>query len=129
MSGQNNKSEQDKRVSIKDRRKKSQGAALLDAMQENQSMLILFGIIVVSLAVILVSILVLNMPVVPVCVIVLLEAGLAVCLHDVPIWLHAVVVIAQIVVGILCSMTVFMILCAVLYVAGIFALRYAGTEK
>ena len=64
------------------------------------------------------------MPVVPVCVIVVIEAALAVCLHDVPIWLHGLVVIAEIVVGALCGVTLFMVLCAVVYVVGILALRY-----
>lgn len=121
MGNQENKEE---RVPIKERRKKSQGAALLEIVQENQSMLILFAVIVAALGVILISIMALDIPVVPVCVIVLIEAAIAVCLHDVPIWLHALVVVAQLIVGILCTMTVFMALCAVIYVAGIFALRY-----
>lgn len=88
-------------------------------------MLILFGVIVAALLVILASIWGLDVPVVPVCIIVLIEAALAVCLHDVPIWLHGLVVIAQIIAGILCSNVIFIALCVVFYLVGILALRFA----
>ena len=118
---QNYVKKEEQRVSIKERRKKSMGGSLF---AENQSMLMLFAVLIVVLAVILIGIIALDMPVVPVCVIVLLEAGIAACLHDVPIWLHAFAVLVQIVVGILCGAVIFMILCAVEYLTGIFALRF-----
>ena len=89
------------RVSIKQRRKKSIGGTLGTLFAENQSMLMLFAVIVAALAVILTGIIALHMPVVPVCLIVLLETGIACCLHDVPIWLHAIAVIVQIIAGVL----------------------------
>lgn len=124
MSETENQVKKEERVSIKDRRKKSLGTTLGTAVGENRSMLILFGVIVAVLLVILVSIITLKMPVVPICVIVLIEAALAACLHDVPIWLHGLVVIAQIVAGVLCGVTVFMTLCALVYIAGILSLRF-----
>ena len=99
------------RVSIKQRRKKSIGGTLGTLFAENQSMLMLFAAIVAALAVILTGIIALHMPVVPVCLIVLLETGIACCLHDVPIWLHAIAVIVQIIAGVLTGATVFMVLC------------------
>ena len=89
-----------------------------------QSMLMLFAAIVAALAVILTGIIALHMPVVPVCLIVLLETGIACCLHDVPIWLHAIAVIVQIIAGVLTGATVFMVLCVVEYLVGILCLRY-----
>lgn len=89
---------------------------------ENKNMLVLFGVIVATLLVILISILGLDVPVVPVCVIVLIEAALAVCLHDVPIWLHGLVVLVQIVAGILCHNVIFVVMCVVLYLLGILTL-------
>ena len=124
MSETENQVKKEERVSIKDRRKKSLGTTLGTAVGENRSMLILFGVIVAVLLVILVSIITLKMPVVPICVIVLIEAALAACLHDVPIWLHGLVVIAQIVAGVLCGVTVFMILCVLVYFVGILSLRF-----
>ncbi len=114
----------EERVSIKERRKKSVGTAAGEIVRDNRGVLILFGVFAVVLFVVLFSMIKLDMPVVPVCVIVVIEAALAVCLHDVPIWLHGLVVIAEIVVGALCGVTLFMVLCAVVYVVGILALRY-----
>ena len=110
------------RVSIKQRRKQENGGAAAAAMQENKKMLMLFGGIVAALAVILIGILVLDLPVVPVCVVVLIEAGLAVCFNNVPIWLHVLVMAAQIALGVLCGNLVFMVLAAVLYLIAILVL-------
>lgn len=131
MSGTENKSvkntedqKMEEWISIKERRRRTRGNAFVAALKENQSMLMLFLAIVLVLGVILAGILLLEIPVVPVCIIVVLEAGLAVCLHDVPIWLHGLVIIAQLVAGILCGNTVFIILCAVIYLFGIITLRF-----
>ena len=93
------------RVSIKQRRKKSIGGTLGTLFAENQSMLMLFAAIVAALAVILTGI-------------------IACCLHDVPICLHAIAVIVQIIAGVLTGATVFMVLCVVEYLVGILCLRY-----
>ena len=84
--------------------------------------------LVVALAMILISILALKLPVVGVCTIVILEAVLAVCLNKIPIWIHGLVVIAQIVAGILCSKIVLMVLMVVGYVAAV-ALLYLWSSK
>lgn len=91
---------------------------------DNKQMLVLFGVIVAVLLMILGSILGLRMPAVPVCVMVLLEAGMALCLHDVPVWLHGVVLLAQTLVGALAGKLVFMILCAAMYLVFILSLRF-----
>ena len=95
---------------------------------ENKDMLVLFGVIVAALLVILIAILGLDMPVVPVFVMVVIEAALAACLHDVPIWVHILAVAAQLIVGILCGNTVLIILCLVIYVLGILSLRFARAD-
>lgn len=94
------------------------------AVTENKKMLVLFGIIMTTLCVILLSILWLKIPVVPVCVLVFLEAGIIVCLHDVPIWLHGLAVVLQILAGVLTGNLIFMLLCSVMYFVGIFALKF-----
>lgn len=92
-------------------------------LEENKPYLVLFTVIVVVLMSILVSILALNMPVVSVCILILLEAAIAACLQQVPIWLHAVVVIAEILLGVLCGKALLMVICTVVYLTGIFALK------
>ena len=52
----------------------------------------------------------------------MIEAAPAVCLHDVPIWLHGLVVLVQIVAGILCHNVIFVVMCVVLYLLGILTL-------
>lgn len=117
------------RISIKERRRKEQGGAAAMAMRENQTMLTLFAVIVAAIAVILIGILKFDIPAVSVCVIVILEAAIAACLRDVPIWLHALVEIIQIAAGVICHNTAFMILCALLYLGAIFALRFMREQE
>ena len=115
-----------KRTNAKKSKKKfrhRQQNPVLAFYEDNKQYLLLFGVIVVALAAILVSILALKIPVVPVCLIVL-EAGIAVCLHDVPIWLHGLVVLVQIIAGAICGKLIFMVLCALVYVVGILSLKF-----
>lgn len=95
---------------------------------ENRDMLVLFGVIVAALLVILIAVLGLDIPVVPVCILVLIEAALSVCLHDVPIWVHALAVIAQILTGALSGKAILITLCLVIYVLGILTLRFTGEK-
>lgn len=96
---------------------------IVSILEENKPYLALFAVIVAALLVILISILSLKLPVVAICIMVLLEAGLAACLQNEPIWLHGLVVLVEIIAGILCGKTVFMILVAALYVVGILVLK------
>ena len=95
---------------------------------ENKDMIVLFGVIVAALMVILIAILGLDIPAVPVCLIVLIEAALVICLHDVPIWLHGLVLIAQIVAGILTDRLLFIVLCIVIYLLSILTLRFLRSQ-
>lgn len=88
-------------------------------VKENKQHIALFGIVVAALAVMLIGILVWKLPVVPVCIFVLLEAALAVCLQDLPVWLHGAVLIAQLVIGLLFGNGMFILVCAVYYVVSI----------
>lgn len=106
---------------LKKKLKEQRGIAA--ELEENKPYLALFAVIVAALLVILISILALKLPVVSICVMVLIAAGIAVCLQNEPIWLHGLVVLAEIIAGILCGKTVFMILLAALYVVGILVLK------
>jgi len=115
-----------KRTNAKKSKKKfrhRQQNPILAFYEDNKQYLLLFGVIVIALAAIL-SILALKIPVVPVCLIIVLEAGIAVCLHDVPIWLHGLVVLVQIIAGAICGKLIFMVLCALVYVVGILSLKF-----
>lgn len=92
--------------------------------KDNKKMLVLGGVIVASLLVILVSSIQLAIPASVVCIMVVMEAALAACLHDVPIWLHGLVLIGQLIAGIIVGQTIFIILCMAIYLVSILALRF-----
>ncbi len=92
-------------------------------VKENKQQLILFGVVLAALFVILMGIFVWKLPVVAICVLLLIEAGLSVCMQDVPIWLHGIIAIAQVVVGVIFGKATFLLLCALFYVVGILALN------
>ena len=50
---------------------------------------------------------------------VVLEAALGACLNKMPLWIHGLVFIAEIVLGIMASQVVFMILMVFIYVLAI----------
>lgn len=81
------------------------------------------------IAVILIAVLVCEIPVVAVCSIVVIETLLAACLHDLPVWLHAVVIAAELACGIIFERSLFMILEAALYLAAIIVLKIVRQEK
>lgn len=92
-------------------------------VKENKQQLILFGVVLAALFVILMGIFVWKLPAVAICVLLLIEAGLSVCMQDVPIWLHGIIAIAQVVVGVIFGKATFLLLCALFYVVGILALN------
>lgn len=91
------------------------------------SILALYAILAVI--VIIISMVVLKIPVVPVCTIVIIETLLAVCLHNLPIWLHAAVVVLEIVFGIVFGRAILMVLMAALYLAAILSLQFVLKDK
>ena len=74
-----------------------------------------FAVIVAVM--VLIGVCVLHVPVVTMCLIVILETALAVFLHHAELWLHGVVILAEVIAGILCSKILLVVLCAVVYVA------------
>ena len=74
-----------------------------------------FAVIVAVM--VLIGVCVLHVPVVAMCLLVILETALAVFLHHAELWLHGVVILAEVIAGILCSKIVLVVLCAVVYVS------------
>ncbi len=87
--------------------------------KENLPLIVLCGLAIYAITISLVSIFVLHMPVVPTCAIVILEAVLAVCLSKIPLWIHGLVFIAQIIAGILAGQILFMVFAALVYGIGV----------
>ena len=72
---------------------------------------------VIVAAMVLIGVCVLHVPVVAMGMLVILETALAVFLHHAELWLHGVVILAEVIAGILCSKILLVVLCAVVYVA------------
>ena len=79
-------------------------------LKENSALIMLCVFVVLAVLEIVLGILVWKIPVVSVCIIVLIEAGLAACLHNLPVWLHGIVAAAEIVVGIISGKVIFMLI-------------------
>lgn len=99
--------------------------------QKNKKQIVLGVFCAAVLAVILISTLALKVPVVPVCLIVVIEAALAVALHQAELWIHGILIIAELIAGIVLGRIPLMILCIAIYIAATFVLQliYGGEEK
>jgi hypothetical protein len=85
--------------------------------------------VVIVVVMILVSYFALNIPMVPVCTIVILEALLAALLNRIPLWIHGLFAIAEVVGGILLGKVVFMVLMAIVYLAAVLLLALWSLRK
>ena len=96
----------------------------METLKKNQRELSLGCFCVIALAVVLVAVFVFHVPAVPVCVLAILESALAAVLHRMELWVHGVLVIAEIVAGYLLDRTVLVLLCVVAYIAATIALQF-----
>ena len=85
----------------------------------NLKLIFLTAFIVVAVAMLLISHFALGMPFVTVGAYVILETLLPSLLKKTPVFIHGIVLIAQIVAGILAKQTLFVILMCVVYVAAL----------
>lgn len=79
---------------------------------------------VITIIMILLGIMMCELPVVMVCSIVILETLIAVCLHNLPIWVHVMILAAEVTAGILCTQLVFIVLACIVYATAILALHF-----
>ena len=101
-------------------KRKAPGFTIADLFtREGLPLLLLIVLGLFAIVSIVVSIAVLHVGPVVACAMVVLEAALAACLNRIPLWIHGLVFIAQIVIGIMASQLVFMILMAFVYVIAI----------
>ncbi len=82
------------------------------------------GFVLMTVIFIVVGIFACKMPVVLVCVIALLEVLLAKCFYNLPIFLHILVVVAQIVAGVIGGQVLFALLAALVYFISVIVLCY-----
>ena len=101
----------------------------LNIVKENRQLVTLVLYCIAMLAAILVGIFGMKQPVVAVCIAIVLEVAIATLMHNAEIWIHGVVLLIEIVAGILIARVPLMVLCAVVYVVTIIALRVLDKGK
>lgn len=84
-------------------------------LKEHKEQLLFFAMIITALFAVLAGILIWKISLIVIGIILALEIGMAVCLQNVPLWLHFIVMIGQILVGAKAGIGMLMILCAVFY--------------
>ena len=97
---------------------------VIDFVKNNTFIAAIAGFCVVALGLILFATLGLNEFVVPVCVLIMIEAGMAVLLHNEELWIHGVLLVAQLVTGFIIGRVLLVIVCVVAYVASTMALQF-----
>ena len=97
----------------------------------NKGRWLLIAFAILTLADVLVCVLAFDEPVVPVCLLVLLECVMASKLLGTEIWIHGIVVVIQLIVGILADRTALTILLLVIYLlaVGTLMLKRIGDKK
>ena len=101
-------------------KRKTSGFTIADLFtRESLPLLLLIVLGLFAIVAITVSIVALHLGPVIACAMVILEAALAACLNRIPLWIHGLVFIAEIVIGIMASQLVFMVLMAFVYVISI----------
>ncbi len=87
--------------------------------KENMPLLSLICFCILAVVFIIVSHVAFSISLIVACVMVILETLLAACFNKIPLWIHGLIFIAQIVAGIIASQVPFMVLMAFVYVAAI----------
>lgn len=96
----------------------------LQKLKENKPLIMLCSLLLMILLTIILGMWVFKIPVVTICIVILIETALAACLHDLPIWLHGIVMAAEIVLGIAVHQVIFMALADICYLAAIYLLKF-----
>lgn len=94
-----------------------------------RNILLLSLVIAAAFAVLLTAILALRVPAPVACVVLVIEAGLVLCMRNVPVWLHGLLMLGQIVAGAAAEKALFMVLCAVFYLFGILMLDLTKDQQ
>ena len=101
----------------------------LEQIRKNQLLVAIAAFCLIAAIVMAVCVGVLKDPVVPICVLTILEGAMASLLHHAELWIHVVLVLAQILAGIFLGQAALVILCAVIYAAATVTLKYLMTEE
>ncbi len=100
----------------------------MDFIKTHKNMVSLAIFVIIAAISVVVMTVILKQSVIPVCVLVLIEAGIAVLLHNAEVWMHGLLILAEIIAGIATGRIVILLLCILVYIAAIFALKFMNEE-
>lgn len=109
---------------IINRKRRARARARRTRMSPLLAMLILLAAVLCTA---LCGILWLKLPASTVILVIILEEALAVCLRNTPVWLHLLVIVGNIVLGVFFGMTVFLLLANLVYLAEIVTAYFRRT--
>lgn len=104
-------------------------ADCMKMIKENQTLIGIIGYAILTIVGILVGILALKESVVPVCIILLAQTGIAVLLHNVELWIHGIVLLAELIAGVLVGSVLLVVVAIVLYVAALAIMKFTFTGE
>lgn len=96
----------------------------MEFIKNNQRIVAIVAFCVVSIAMLLISSLALKETIILGCIVLVLEAGMAALLNGTELWIHGVLVLAEIIAGLLTGKLIFVVLMVVIYIAATLALNF-----
>jgi hypothetical protein len=94
-----------------------------ELLNEKREQGISLAFIALTAALIALGICVLKVPIVAMCVLVILEAAIAGLLHHAEVWVHGVLILAELIAGFAAGKAALVIMCAAVYAAALVMLR------
>ena len=99
-------------------------AKIQERVQRDNALIALLVFCIVAVSAILINIMVMELSVVSVCLLLIIEVGIAVLLHHAELWIHGVLLLAEVIAGIVMGKVVPVLLFAAVYVMATIALKY-----
>ena len=99
-------------------------AKIQERVQRDNALIALLVFCIVAVSAILINIMVMELSVVSVCLLLIIEVGIVVLLHHAELWIHGVLLLAEVIAGIVMGKVVPVLLFAAVYVMATIALKY-----
>ena len=102
---------------------------LTELIKANQTIVAIGGFCVLAIGLLLISVFALQEFVVSVCILMVIEVAMAALLHNVELWKHGVLLVAQIIVALILKNIPLVLVCIVIYIAATIALSLLQKTK
>lgn len=99
-------------------------AKMQERVQRDNALIALLVFCIVAVSAVLINTMVMELSVVSVCLLLIIEVGIAVLLHHAELWIHGVLLLAEVIAGIVMGKVVPVLLFAAVYVMATIALKY-----